>query len=187
MSSRVATRYAQALIDLAVEKNSLEQVYQDMLYWQAVCQASRDLVNMLRSPVIHGDTKLAILRKIGDAHLGPFTGAFVALMIRKGRENDFPEIITAFLEQYNVLKGIHTVRLTTATTVGEGIQQLVKDKLRTELALDNVVLEPAVDDALVGGFTLEFDGKMLDASVARDLRDVRKQFTENIYVAKIFK
>jgi F-type H+-transporting ATPase subunit delta len=187
MSLRVATRYAKALIDLAAEKDSLEQVYGDMVFWQEVCGESKDLVNMLHSPVINGDKKLAVLQKVGGTHMGPITGAFVALLIRKGRESDFLEVITAFLEQYNVLKGIHTVRLTTATPVGEGIQQVVKDKLRAELSLNNVVLEAVVNEALVGGFTLEFDGKMLDASVAKDLHDIRQQFNENIYVSKIFK
>jgi F-type H+-transporting ATPase subunit delta len=187
MSLRVATRYAQSLIDLAAEKNSLEQVHGDMEYWQAVCRESRDLVLMLQSPVIHGDKKLAVLRKVGAEHLGAFTGPFVELLLRKGRESDFPEIIDAFLEQYNTLKGIHVVRLTTATPVGEGVQQVLKDRLKNDLALDKIVLETVVDDALVGGFTLEFDGKMVDASVARDLRDIRKQFTENTYVSKISK
>ena len=185
--SRLATRYAQALIDLAVEKNSLEEVHADMLYWQAVCQASRDLVNMLKSPVIQGDKKLIILQKVGSAHMGTFTGAFFALLIRKGRENDLPEIIDAFLEQYNVIKGIHTVRLTTATEVGEQVQQGLKDRLRTDLSLDKVILETTVDPALIGGFTLEFDGKMVDASIARDLKDIRKQFNDNSYVSKISK
>lgn len=187
MSQRVATRYAKALIDLAVEKNSLEQVHGDMAFWQEVCSESRDLVNMLNSPVINGDKKLAVLQKVGGTHMGPFTGAFLELLIRKGRESDFREVIEAFLEQYNILKGIHTVRLTTATPVGEGVEQVLRDKLKTELSLDNVVLEAAVNESLVGGFTLEFDGKMLDASVAKDLHDIRRQFNENIYVSKIFK
>ena len=187
MSRRLATRYAQALVEIAVEKNSLEEVHADMTYWQAVCQASRDLVNMLRSPVIHGDKKLAILQKIGQGHLGTFTGAFFALLTRKGRENDLPEIIDAFLEQYNVIKGIHTVRLTTATEVGEGVQQVLRDRLRTDLSLDKVELETAVNPALIGGFTLEFDGRMVDASIARDLREVRRQFADNIYIPKISK
>jgi F-type H+-transporting ATPase subunit delta len=183
--SKVATRYAKSLIDLAAEMNSLDQVHADMLFWQEVCQSSRDLVNMFTSPVIQGDKKMKVLQRIGPDHLGPFTGAFVGLLIRKGRENDFPEIITAFLEQYNVLKDIHTARLTTAVAVSEGVQQAFKDKLKNELSLANVVLDAVVDPRLIGGFTLEVDGKMVDASVERDLHDIRKQFMQNIYVPKI--
>jgi F-type H+-transporting ATPase subunit delta len=187
MSSRVAGRYAKALMDLAVEKNSLETVYQDMLYLQEVCRVSRDFVNVLLSPVIHSDKKLRILELVGSSHLGPMTLAFGGLLIRKGRENEFPEVIEAFIGQYNVRMGIHIVKLTTALAVGQDVQDVLKDKIKKDLSLQNVVLEAVVDEDLIGGFTLEFDGKMVDASIARDLSDIRRQFTQNSYVPEVFK
>ncbi|MEJ7683572.1 MAG: F0F1 ATP synthase subunit delta [Segetibacter sp.] len=54
---RLAGRYAKSLIDLAVERNYLEEVYKDMLYLQAVCKASREFVVLLKSPVIPIDKK----------------------------------------------------------------------------------------------------------------------------------
>jgi F-type H+-transporting ATPase subunit delta len=38
---------------------------------------------------------------------------------------------------------------------------------------------------LIGGFVLEFDNKLVDASVARDLRDVKAQFNKNIFERQI--
>ena len=49
---RLAARYAKAVLDLAVEKGQLDTVYKDMIYMRDLCRASRDLVNLLRSPVI---------------------------------------------------------------------------------------------------------------------------------------
>ncbi len=187
MSVRLAGRYAKALIDLAVENNSLEQVYQDMLYYQQVCRVSRDFVTVLVSPVINPDKKLKILEKVGGTHVGPLTAAFLSLLVRKGREPEFPEIIDAFTEQYNTIKGIHKVKLTTAVAVGEGVEAILKEKIQKDLSLDKVEFEAAVNGNLIGGFTLEFDGKMVDASVARDLADIRRQFTQNVFVSKIFK
>jgi F-type H+-transporting ATPase subunit delta len=179
---RVTGRYAKSLIDLASEKNSLEQVHQDMLFLQRVCLASRDFVAMLRSPVINSDKKLRVMEQIGAGRIGPLTAAFNALLVRKGRESELPGIIDAFVEQYNRIKGIHTVKLTTAAAIGEDVQGALRDKIRRDTALENVVLETGVNEDLIGGFTLEFDGKMVDASVARELRDIRKQFTRNAYI-----
>jgi F-type H+-transporting ATPase subunit delta len=187
MSVRLAGRYAKALIDFAVEKNSLEQVYQDMLYYQQVCRVSPEFVAVLVSPVINPDKKLKILEKVGGSNVGPLSTAFVGLLVRKGREAEFPEMIDAFIDQYNVIKGIHKVRLTTAVPVGEGVEAILKEKIKKDLSLDKVEFEAAVNADLIGGFTLELDGKMVDASIARDLTDIRRQFTQNIYVPKIFK
>jgi len=182
---RVTGRYAKALIDLAVEKNSLEQVHQDVLYLQQVYRASRDFVAVLRSPVISPDKKLRILEQVGAGRVGPLTSAFNALLVRKGRESQLTGIIEAFLEQYNRIMGIHTVKLTTASPVGEDVRGAIAGKIKGDLALENVVLETGVNEALIGGFTLEFDGKMVDASIARELKDIQKQFTQNAYIQKI--
>jgi F-type H+-transporting ATPase subunit delta len=187
MSLRVASRYSQALIDLALEQDSLEQVREDMLYLKEVCKVSREFLNLLRSPVVSGDKKTKILEKIAAGRIGPLTLSFANLLIRKGREGDLPEVIDAFLEQYNVLKDIHTLKLTTSVAVSEEIKQKIKDKVKEVLGLDKTVLDASVDEDLIGGFTLEFDGKMVDASIARELKIIHKQFTENVYVPKLFK
>jgi F-type H+-transporting ATPase subunit delta len=49
----------------------------------------------------------------------------------------------------------------------------------------HIDLESAVNADLIGGFVLESDGNLYDASVLRDLNDIKKQFTKNIYVAAI--
>jgi F-type H+-transporting ATPase subunit delta len=49
----------------------------------------------------------------------------------------------------------------------------------------NIDLETAVNESLIGGFILEAAGKSLDASVLRDLKDVKKQFLNNDYLHKI--
>ena len=58
---RLASRYAKALIDLAIEKGQLEEVAADAQWLKAVCKESRDFLNLLRSPIIKGDSKRKIL------------------------------------------------------------------------------------------------------------------------------
>ena len=61
INTRLATRYAKSLLDLAVERNELEKVFADMEWLQAVCKGNRDFVVLLRSPVIKPDTKIKIV------------------------------------------------------------------------------------------------------------------------------
>ena len=96
---RLATRYAKSLIDLSVERGQLEVVYRDMQYLQQVCKASRDFVNLLRSPVIKADKKQAIIKAITKDKVSELTAVFINLMINKSRESDMPEIVEAFITQ----------------------------------------------------------------------------------------
>jgi F-type H+-transporting ATPase subunit delta len=97
-----------------------------------------------------------------------------------------PEIVAAFITQYNTIKGIHKVKLTTATEISDDLKNAIVSKVKREAKLDSVELESKVDNALIGGFVLEFNNNLVDASVLRDLKDISKQFKErNVFVQNI--
>jgi len=182
---RLAARYAKSLIDLSIEKGQLEGVYADMQFLQAVCKSNHDFVVMLRSPVIKADKKNSILTAITAGNINPLTAGFNRLLVLKGRESDLPEIVDEFINQYNTIKGIHKVKLTTATYVGEDLKNSIAAKVKTEAGLENIELEVETDESLIGGFMLEFNNNLIDASIARELKDIKKQFTGNEYVHNI--
>jgi len=111
--------------DLAVEKNELENVYNDMLFLRQAFRDSRDLVSMLRSPIIKADKKGKVLDAIGAGRISVITASFNKLLLTKEREAYLPEIVIAFIEQYKIYKGIQTVKLTTATPVSEELKQAI--------------------------------------------------------------
>lgn len=182
---RLANRYAKSLVDLATEKGQLEAVHADMKYLQAVCKASRDFVNLLRSPVIKADQKNSIITAVTKDQIGPLSAAFAALLVRKGREGELPEIAAAFVDQYNEIKDIHRVKLTTAIPISEAIRTSIQEKVKQEKGLGTIELETVTDESLIGGFVLEFNNNLVDASIIRDLKDIKKQFQENLFIQQL--
>lgn len=184
-SPRLAGRYAKSLVDLAQEKGQLEAVYKDMLYLQQVNKQSREFVALIKSPVIKADKKNAILEAVTKGKVSDLTAAFNRLLVAKGRENALPEIVNAFIDQYNSIKGIHKVKLTTAAEPSESLKQSMISKVKSEAGFGTVELETKVDPSIVGGFILEFNNNKVDASILRDLKDIKKQFLDNQYIQKI--
>ena len=182
---RLAGRYAKSLIDLAIEKDQLENVYSDMLYLQAVCDSSRDFVSLLKSPVIKADKKGKILDAITDGKVSVITATFNKLLLAKSRESILPEIVTAFIGQYKDFKGIHSVKLTTATAIGEDLKQSILAKIKADSGLGTIELNTEVREDLIGGFILEVGGRLVDASVSYDLKNIKKQFQNNDFIYKI--
>jgi F-type H+-transporting ATPase subunit delta len=182
---RLAGRYAKSLIDLAIEKNQLESVYKDMMYLQAICKNNRDFVNVLRSPIIQGDKKEKIIAAVTEGKVGNITALFNKLLVNKGRENILPEISAAFIEQYNAIKGIYKVKLTTAAVLTDDTSQSLLAKIKQETRLQNIELETTVKPEIIGGFMLEFNNNLVDASILRDLKDIQKQFQQNVYIPNI--
>ena len=179
---RLAARYAKSLIDLAVEKNSLEDTLADIKYLDSLCRNSREFTNMLRSPVIHADKKEDIINAVVGDSLKPLAASFVKLLVNKGREENLPEIAQAFVQQYKELKNIKTVKLITAAPADDSLKQAVMAKVKAALPGATIELNEVINEDLIGGFVLEMEDKLFDASIRRDLNDVKAQFRKNIYV-----
>jgi F-type H+-transporting ATPase subunit delta len=82
-------------------------------------------------------------------------------------------------------KDIHTVKLTTATALSEELKQSIVDKIRIDSNLKNIELNTFVEKDLIGGFVLEIGDKLLDASIAYDLNNIKKQFRNNDFIYNI--
>jgi F-type H+-transporting ATPase subunit delta len=184
-NARLASRYAKSLIDLATEQNQLETIYADMKYIHAVCIANQDFVNVLRSPIINAGQKNSIIDAVTKSNVSSLTNSFTVLLVKKGREAVLPEMATAFIEQYNAIKGIHQVTLTTAVQVSDDLKKSIEEKVKSAHQFASVELTTKTDEAIIGGFVLEFNNNIVDASIARDLRDIKKQFLNNEFISKI--
>lgn len=182
---RLASRYAKSLLDLSIEKGELETVFADMQWLQAVCKSNRDFVNMLKSPVISSDKKEKILEAITAGKISAMTAAFNRLLAIKHRENNLPEITDAFIALYKSHKNIHIVKLTTAAPVSDAVKDEIVSQVKKTSNMQHIELEATVDEKLIGGFVLQAGDKMIDASIAYDLRQIARQFENNDFIYKV--
>ena len=182
---RLASRYAKSLIDLSVEKDQLETVFADMQWLQQLLKASRDFVNLLRSPIIKSERKKKVVDAVITGKVSEITDSFVHLVIAKGRESNLGEIITSFIAQYKQHKNIYTVTLTTAVPVTDELKKSIIDQIRKTSEMQNIELETTVDQNLIGGFVLQAGDKLIDTSVAYGLKQIARQFENNDFVYKI--
>ena len=184
-NTRLATRYAKSLLDLSKERNEVENVFADMQWLQSVCKSNRDFISMLRSPVIKSDTKGKIVKAVAQNNIGQLTDAFIHLLINKGREGALPEITNSFIQQYKTLKKIHSVKLTTAFPVSDELKKSIVDHIKSTTEMQNIELETAVKEDIIGGFVLQTGDKLVDASIAYDLKEIARQFENNDFIYKV--
>lgn len=183
--SRIADRYAKSLMDLATEKGQLDVLRADMQTIKSACAGSRELSTLLKSPVLKADQKNKVLTAVFAGQISELATAFLTLLVRKGREADLAGIAHAFLQQYNALKDIHEVKLTTAIALSETLQNAIVDGVKKATGFSSIELETVTDPSLIGGFVLEFDQQQVDASIAHDLRELRKSFSQNLYIQNL--
>lgn len=183
--ARIASRYAKSLLDLAGEQNKLDKVLEDVQSFQEVSK-NRDFYLLLKSPVVNGDKKKDIVKALFEGKYDELTMAFLNILINKGRENYLPDVATEFISQYKRLKQVSTVKVTSAGPLTDATKAAIQKKLvESGVTNSNVEMIEQVDPALIGGFILEFDDKIYDASVAHKLEGLKKDFEGNLYISQI--
>ncbi len=182
---KIASRYAKSLIDLAREGDKLEVIYADIVGFQEAV-GNRDLFLMVKSPIINSEKKKNIFKAIFEGKVDKLTSAFFDIIIRKGREQYLPEIADEFVSQYKHIKGITSATVTTATPITADQIEIIKTKLKGMNAGIGVVeLETKVDSSIVGGFVLEVEDKLYDASIKSKLAGLKKEILDNSYIKSL--
>jgi F-type H+-transporting ATPase subunit delta len=182
---RLASRYAKSLIDLAVERGELEQVFADMQWLNAVCKSNRDFVIVLKSPIINAETKKKIIAAVTTGNITELVQRFITLLVTKSRESNLPEILTAFISSYKKYNNIQIVKLTSAAELNDETRTSIINQVKKSAGFEKIELEEKVDPSLIGGFVLQIGDKLVDASIAYDLRAIAKQFDNNDFVYKV--
>jgi F-type H+-transporting ATPase subunit delta len=182
---RLAGRYAKSLLDLAIERGELETVLADILWLQQLCNASAEFVSVLKSPVISNEKKLKVLDAVTAGKISALTAGFNRLLVTKNRESNLPEILAAFVSQYKKYKNIYTVKLTTASALTEAQKNSIVDKVKNVSKMQQIELETSINADLIGGFVLQVGDKLIDASIAYDLKNIARQFENNDFIYKI--
>jgi F-type H+-transporting ATPase subunit delta len=184
-TTRIATRYAKSLLDLAIESNTVDLVFQDIQGLDKALE-SKDFANLLKSPVIPSKRKADIFKLLFESKVSALTFGFFNLVIRKGRESVFQEIIQQFYVQYRKLNNIVIMRLTTAVQLDDDAVEAIKKEIAAK-GITNATIEmnTKVDPKLIGGFQIEFEDKLIDASIQHKLAVMRRELAINLYESKI--
>jgi F-type H+-transporting ATPase subunit delta len=180
----LSSRYAKSLLGLAIEKNVLEQVFDDVSYFNSVLKQVSEFRAILKNPEINTDKK----QKIFDSLFGnfnPITKSFLTIVLRKRREEFLPDFANSFISLYYQIKKITTAKLITAVEPDETTIKRIKELMKSKSGIENVLLETKIDNSLIGGFVLEYDDKMIDASIYRQLETLDEDFMKNDYIRKI--
>ena len=181
-SYNIATRYANALMELATEKNVLKQVADDMeLVFNGIAY-SKELRTILKSPVIKTEKKETILNEIFKNRIGDVSANFLQFVIKKKRENLIYDILKRFKELYYLRINRVEAKITSSVELTE--QQ--KDQLQSSLkkyTQKDVTSIFAIDDSIIGGFVVKIDDTVLDSSIKQKLNKLRKKLFEQQSIA----
>lgn len=173
LEEQLALKYAQALFELAREKNMLDQVQQELAMVDETVAQYPDLSKLLRHPLVPAAVKKDTVQKIFAANVSEYVLHFLLLLIDKRRENYLSTIYHTFLNLVNEARNVMTAQAVSAMPLRQEQVQALQAKL-SAVTGRNIRLEVSVDSRLIGGVMVKLGDKLIDGSVRRRLRTLEQ-------------
>ena len=174
-STKAASRYAKALLELAIEQGNLEKVAADMAYMHKVCSEEKEFVILLNSPIIKSDKKISIFNSLfGD--FDRLSSMFIDLIAKNRREYMLGDIAASFDAQLKAHKGIVPVTLISAKPLNAKTKDMIMEKISASVK-GKLEVNEEIDESLIGGFIVRMDDKQIDASIATQFKNLKQRLT----------
>ena len=179
MAQSVEKVYADALFELCVEENTLEETFEELKALRAIFDDNPELPQLLSSPSMGESDKHAVIDNIFKGRVMDTTFNFLCVLADHGRVRFFDKIEEVFHGLYNDKKGILEVEVVTSEPLGSALEQKLKAKLENKSG-KSVVIKKKVDKSIIGGIIIRYSDSEIDGSLRKRLDDLRKSIDSYI-------
>jgi F-type H+-transporting ATPase subunit delta len=172
--SGMAGRYAQALLDLAQEQNSVDRVAAELTAFRGLIDQSSDLRYLIRSPIVPAEAQTkavaAILKRVNVTGIA---SNFLQLVATKRRLFAVPSMIKSYLALADQAKGVVHAEVTVAEPLSESHLAALKLALQEVAGGKAVDVAVKIDGAIIGGLVVKLGSRMIDSSLKTKLETIR--------------
>jgi F-type H+-transporting ATPase subunit delta len=177
MAQLVSSRYATALFDLALEKNEIDKIYEDITLVNSTFKTDENLQKVLASPMFTSEVKLSILKNTFSKYVCEDVIGFFTVVFSKNRENLFTEITDIFLAKVRDYKNLATAEVFSAKPLSDERISELTEKLSKKFN-KQIEVKVEVDPALIGGIKIRVCGHLIDGTVKKQLDEIKKNMLE---------
>ncbi len=171
----IPRRYAKALYKFAVENGDADEIYELLKKLSFRHAALDELKRAVLNPGVPDEVKGANILKLFGGKSGSSLDKFLLLCVRNNRAEYLQKISLAYVDLYREAHEIAHVVITTAVPMPEAEIKAITDIVKKRLGAMTLEIEEKINPELIGGFTVEINGLVLDASVKRELNELRLQ------------
>lgn len=174
--SLAVKKYTNALFEVCISENCLEEVYTQFKQVYAEICENEDFAKILDTKILSASEKKNIFENVlKDAN--QYLLNFFKILVDKDRTEEIREMFVAFEEEYKKHNNILEATAVTAIALSGDELESIKDMISKKYS-KTVYLENKVDKDILGGMILYVGNTMLDASVRTKLNGLKDQLKQ---------
>lgn len=179
MISQVASRYAEALFQLAEEENKTSEVYSEIFEMNDLIKNNVDLYDVLRSPFISRDEKKNVADRIFTDSVSRNSRNFLMVLIDNNRTTELDSIVLSFKNMLNDKNNVSEGKVITAIALTE--EQL--SELESNLSAKynrSIKLVNEISEDIIGGVLVKIGNEEIDGTLKTRLDSLKEVLSQVI-------
>lgn len=176
-----ATRYARALLDVAVqEKSNLDEIEQELAAFVDLLAQHPTLEKVLLNPAVPVPRKRAAVVELTKAAKNSTTVAkLLTLLAERDRLVLMPDLLASYRDRLLDYRRVVRAEVTTATPLASDRAKAIEASLAT-MTGRTVILATKIDPAIIGGVVARIGSTVYDGSITRQLQKMKERLVESV-------
>ncbi len=166
----VTTPYAEAFLQVANDLDQTEEIVNQVKEIIDLINESPDLEKAFSSPILEKESKKKILIQLFSEKINQSLLNLLKLLADRQRIGIIIPILERFLELYRENRNIALAKVTSAVELSDEQKDLIRNKISAIAGTERLELVTKTDPTLIGGFIASVGSKVIDASIASQIR-----------------
>src|SRR5690625_2777260 len=174
MSIVVAKRYADALFQLANEKNNSEIIQKELHTVQEVFQNNKKLITILNHPRVNKDEKMNLINDAFNG-LNKEIVNLIKLLVERHRINSIVSVIEHYNHLFNEANGIASATVYSVRPLTEPETTELEASFKKQFDKSSITINNIVDPSVIGGMKIRVGNTIYDGSISGKLNRIKNK------------
>ena len=184
MAKLVSKTYGDALFELAIEENRIDELFEEVISLKSVLEENPDFSKLMNHPKVDKEEKRAVCESIFKGRVSDDIMGFLEIIITNNRYSEIFGVLDYFIKQVKEFKRIGTAYITTPLPLDDNQKASVEKKLLETTSYSSMEMNYIIDESLIGGMVIRIGDKVVDSSIKTKLNDLSKEL-QNIQLARV--
>ena len=178
MAKLVSKTYGDALFEVALEEDKLDQFLEEVKAVKAAVDENQDLFKLMSHPKVVKEEKIKVVEDIFSGKVSRELVGLIRMIVDKGHFEQVDSVFTYFIDEVKEYRNIGTAYVTSALELTDAQKSAIEKRLLETTKYVTFEMHYNVDAAIIGGLVIRIGDRVVDSSVRTKLADLTRELSK---------
>lgn len=178
MAKLISKTYGDALFDVAMESERLDDFLNEAQMVLNLFLDNKDLVKLMNHPKVPKEEKVTLLENCFSQGISAELLGIMRIMVMKDRTSNMEEVLEYFIDRVKEHKNIGRATVTAAMELTGQQKEKIKKKLLETTNYVEFEITYKVDPSLIGGMVIRIKDRVVDSSIKTKLSTLSRELSK---------